>query len=105
MRLGHEPTNGDRAANIFAPGSGSTSRNDVGRHVVNPQHVLVSLRGQTAHEIQLDLTPPVSEGRSNCTNEIFLGHLLIDNPTHSLGSAFRSEGQTGTTTVTAQLVC
>lgn len=105
VRLGYEPTNGDRAANIFAPSSGSTSRNDVGRHVVNPQHVLVSLRGQTAHEIQLDLTPPVSEGRSNCTNEIFLGHLLIDNPTHSLGSAFRSEGQTGTTTVTAQLVC
>ena len=57
------------------------------------ENVLVRFRGQTQHEIELDIVPAAGKGVGAGCQNFVLGQILVDDVTQALGSRLRGEGQ------------
>ena len=57
------------------------------------EHVLVRFRGQTQHEIELDIVPAAGKGVGAGCQNFVLSQILVDDVTQALGSRLRGEGQ------------
>ena len=104
MRLGHEPTDAHRAADISPSADLTTGGDHPLGQLRDRQHVLVGLGRQAAHEIQLDLPPAVRVRRRDRADQIVLGDHLVDHLAHPLGATLGREGEPGASAVAGQLV-
>ena len=75
-------------AGVLLPGL-----DDLPDQLRDAQHVLVGLRGQAQHEIELHIVPAAGEGRGAGGQNLFLGDVFIDGVPEPLGSGLRREGQ------------
>ena len=67
--------------------------NDLINKLRNTQHILVCLRGQAQHEIELYIVPSAGEGLGAGVENFFLRQILVDDIPQALGARFRGEGQ------------
>ncbi len=104
VRLGDEPADGDRAADVVLTGDLAPLGDDVDRHVADLQDVLVGLGGQAAHEVQLHLTPAVAVRGGDRADQVLLRDHLVDDLAHPFGAALGGEGEAGAAPVAGQLV-
>ncbi len=102
--LGDEAADRDRAADVVRAGDLAALLDHVRRHVGDLEDVVVGLRGQAAHEVQLHLTPAVAVGRGDRTDQVLLRDHLVDDLAHALRAALGGEGQAGAAAVAGQLV-
>ena len=81
MGLGNEPRcgDGDADAPVFIAGTLPPCMHDTGRHIGNAQHVLVGLRGQAQHEVQLHSVVAPGKSRAAGLKQILLGDIFIDD--------------------------
>jgi len=66
---------------------------DTGCQISNAQHVLIGLRGQAQHEVQLHGVVAPGKGRAAGLKQILLGDIFIDDIPQPLGTGLRGEGQ------------
>ena len=85
----------DPQAPLFVDGVGFPSLNDLIDQFRNAQHILVRLRRQAQHEIELHAVPAPGKGLGAGGENLFLCQILIDNIPQPLGSRLRGEGQAG----------
>ena len=104
VRLGHEPADRDRAADVVAAGDLAALGDDLLRQVGDLQDVLVGLGGQPAHEVELHLPPAVGVRRRDGPDQVLLGDHLVDHLAHPLRAALGGERQPGAAAVAGELV-
>ena len=104
VRLGHEPADRDRAADVVAAGDLAALRDHLLREVGDLQDVLVGLGGQAAHEVELHLAPARGVRRRDRADQVLLGDHLVDHLAHPLRAALGGEGQARTAAVARELV-
>ena len=61
----------------------------------NADDILVRLRRQAHHEVELDLLPALTEGSAAGLHEILFRHALVDDVAQALRARLRREGQAG----------
>ena len=61
----------------------------------NAIQILVGLRGQANHKVQLHAAPAALEGIGDLLHQVLLGYALIDNVPQTLRARFGGEGQAG----------
>ena len=66
-----------------------------GSQVGNTQHILVCLRGQAQHEVELYSAISPGKGRAAGGQQLLLGNIFIDDIPQTLGTRLRSKCQTG----------
>ena len=74
---------------VFLPGL-----NDLIDQLGDAQYVLVGLRWQAQHEIELDVVPAAGEGLTAGVEDFLLRQILIDHVPQALGTRLGSKGQT-----------
>ena len=95
MRLRHEARRADRDAHA----AGLVRRVHAPRvqHLIgklrNAEYVLVRLRRQTEHEVELDTVPPALKGDLAGMEQVFLAHVFIDRVAQALRSGLGRERQ------------
>ena len=99
MRLGHEAPDGHGAADIATATHLPTDADDLGCQPRDLQDVLIGLRRQPAHEVELHLPPSRAVSGRDGADEVLLGHLLVDDLAHPLASALGREGEATAPTV------
>ena len=67
-------------------------------------YVLVGLGGQAAHEVELHVPPAVGVRGDDGTDEVLLGHHLVDHPADTLRAALGREREPGAAAVARQLL-
>ena len=63
------------------------------RHFRNPDDVLIRLRRQAEHIIELDAVPAAFKSNAAGIQQIFFRYILVDGIAQALAAAFHSEGQ------------
>ena len=95
IRFRHEA--GDRDGDL-APAPSANLRieiDDLLREAGDPDDVLIRLRRQPHHKVELHLLPPVAECRPARREQILLRHPFIDDVAQTLRPRLRREGQPG----------
>ena len=95
--LGDEPAGGygDADAALLVLGALPPCVHDPGGHVGNAQHILVRLRRQTQHEVQLHGAVPAGKGGAAALQQVVQRHVLIDHIPQALRTRLRRKGQAG----------
>ena len=104
VRLGHEPADRHRAADVTLAADPAPGLDDPLGKVGDLQHVLVGLGGQATHEVELHVAPAGRVGGSDGVDQVILGDHLVDHPAQALGAALGSERQARASPAPGQLV-
>src|ERR1035437_5181279 len=102
--FGDEPTDGDGAPDVTLTGDPSPGLDHPLGEVGDLEHVIIGLGGQTAHEVELHLTPAGRVGRGDGVDQVVLADHLVDDLADALGATLGSERQAGTASAPGQLV-
>ncbi len=104
VRLRHEPADRHRAADVAGAGDVATGLDHLRRELGDLQHVLIGLRRQPAHEVELDLAPAGAvRGRDGPDQVLFADH-LVDHAPQALGATLGREREAGPPAVARQFV-
>ena len=93
--LGHEPGggHGQAQAPVFVGGVLPPGVDGVAGDLGDAQHVLVGLRGQAQHEVELHGVPAAGEGGPQALGERLLGDIFVDGVPQPLGAGLGGEGE------------
>src|SRR6266496_2044870 len=95
VRLGHESADRHGASDVATTGRLASGADHVVGHVGDLEDVLVGLGRQSAHEVQLHLTPPVRVRGGERADQVVLGGDLVDHPAEALRATFGREREPG----------
>ena len=87
--------NRDTDATLLVGGGLTPGVHHPGGHVGDAQHVLVGLRGQAQHEIQLHGAVTAGKGGVAALEQVVQGHIFINDITQTLGARLGGEGEAG----------
>ena len=71
--------------------------NDLLRKLRDSDNVLIRLRRQAHHKVELDLLPSMTKRCAARFQQIFLRHSLVDDIAHALRASLRRKGEPGLT--------
>ena len=83
----------DPEAPLLIGGVLPPGQDDLVYQLGNAQHVLIGLRRQTQHKIELHAAPPPGEGLGAGGEDLFFCQVLVDHVPQPLGPRFRGKGQ------------
>ena len=93
VRLRHEAGDGDRDLAAALALDLGVEVDDLLGELGNADDILVRLRRQAHHEVELDLLPALTEGSAAGLHEVLFRHALVDDVAQALRARFRREGQ------------
>ena len=91
--LWHEAGDGDRHLAAAPPADLRIEIDHLFRKACNADDVLIRLRRQPHHEVELHLLPPMTERCAARCQQILLRHALVDDIAHALRPRFGRKGQ------------
>ena len=93
--LRHEAGDGDRDLDAALALDLRVEVDDLLREARDADDIVVRLRRQAHHEIELDLLPPLTKRRAARRHEVFLRDALVDDVAQALRTSLRRERQAG----------
>ena len=91
--LWHKAGDGDRHLAATTPTDLRIEIDHLFRKACNADDVLICLRRQPHHEVELHLLPPMTERCAARSQQILLRHALVDDIAHTLRPRFGCKGQ------------
>ena len=104
VRLGHEAADRHRAADVVGAGRLAALADDGVGELGDLEDVLVGLRREAAHEVELHLAPAGGVRGRRRADEVVLADRLVDDPAQPLAAALGREGQAGAASAAGQLL-
>ena len=93
--LRHEAGDGDRDLDAALALDLRVEVDDLLREARDADNIVVRLRRQAHHEIELDLLPPLTKRRTARRHEVFLRDALVNDVAQALRTGLRRERQAG----------